>query len=122
MQGSCECQARHSWFVVAKFSTDGGRNHRKGIGGGGGGQGARGGRWRGQGDCGLEHGEETKAEEVTNDVSEVLETAEEISETIDLSVGDETSANEEATVENTRAALVDFVYSRLNKKSTNKGE
>lgn len=65
---------------------------------------------------------ETKAEEVTNDVSEALETVEETSETIDLSVGDETDAIAESTVENTRAALVDFVYSRLNKKSPNKGE
>lgn len=61
---------------------------------------------------------ETKAEEVTEDVSEVLETAE-TSESIDLSVGNE---SEESAVENTRAALVDFVYSRLGKKSTNKGE
>lgn len=61
---------------------------------------------------------ETKAEEVTEDVSEVLETAE-TTETIDLSVGNEA---EEPAVENTRAALVDFVYSRLGKKSTNKGE
>jgi len=60
---------------------------------------------------------ETKAEE-QSDVSEVLETAE-ATESIDLSVGED---SEEPAVENTRAALVDFVYSRLGKKSTNKGE
>jgi len=64
---------------------------------------------------------DTKAEEVTEDVSEALETAE-ASEDIDLSVGDNTEDNQETGVENTRAALVDFVYSRLGKKSTNKGE
>jgi hypothetical protein len=61
---------------------------------------------------------ETKAEENNEDVSEILETAE-ICQSIDLSVGSE---NEEPAVENTRAALVDFVYSRLGKKTTNKGE
>lgn len=60
---------------------------------------------------------ETKAEEKI-DVSEVLETAEESTD-MDLSIGGET---EENAVDNTRAALVDFVYSRLGKKSTNKGE
>jgi len=49
--------------------------------------------------------------------SEVLETAE-TEETIDLSVGSEETVSE---VENTRAALVDFVYNRLGKK-LNKGE
>jgi hypothetical protein len=49
--------------------------------------------------------------------SQVLETAE-TEDTIDLSVG---SAEEVSEVENTRAALVDFVYNRLGKK-LNKGE
>ena len=49
--------------------------------------------------------------------TEVLETAE-TETSLDLSVGDETVATE---VENTRAALVDFVYNRLGKK-LNKGE
>lgn len=45
------------------------------------------------------------------DMSEVLETAEPEAE-VDLSVGSDDSADE---VENTRAALVDFVYNRLGK-------
>jgi hypothetical protein len=49
--------------------------------------------------------------------SEILETAE-TEETIDLTVGGEDQVSE---VENTRAALVDFVYNRLGKK-LNKGE
>jgi copper chaperone CopZ len=49
--------------------------------------------------------------------SQILETAE-TEETIDLSVGSEDQVSE---VENTRAALVDFVYNRLGKK-LNKGE
>jgi hypothetical protein len=49
--------------------------------------------------------------------TEVLETAE-TEASLDLSVGGETVATE---VENTRAALVDFVYNRLGKK-LNKGE
>jgi hypothetical protein len=58
-----------------------------------------------------------KASEDNSVESEVLETAE-TEETIDLSVGNEETASE---VENTRAALVDFVYNRLGKK-LNKGE
>jgi hypothetical protein len=60
----------------------------------------------------------TKAEEVatSNDITEVLENVEETTE-VNLAVGGE----EEAPVESTRAALVDFVYNRLGKK-LNKGE
>jgi hypothetical protein len=58
-----------------------------------------------------------RASEETVADSEVLETAE-TEETIDLSVGNENAVSE---VENTRAALVDFVYNRLGKK-LNKGE
>jgi hypothetical protein len=58
-----------------------------------------------------------KASEETVADSKVLETAE-TEETIDLSVGNENAVSE---VENTRAALVDFVYNRLGKK-LNKGE
>jgi hypothetical protein len=57
---------------------------------------------------------ETSFKEST--VAEVLETAE-VEPTVDLSVG-----GEEDSMQNTRAALVDFVYSRLNKKNLNKGE
>jgi hypothetical protein len=53
----------------------------------------------------------------SQELAEVLETAE-TEESIDLSVGNEETASE---VENTRAALVDFVYNRLGKK-LNKGE
>jgi hypothetical protein len=49
--------------------------------------------------------------------SQVLETAE-TEDTVNLSVGSESEVSE---VENTRAALVDFVYNRLGKK-LNKGE
>jgi len=59
-----------------------------------------------------------KASEETSADTEVLETAE-TEETIDLSVGSEEETVSE--VENTRAALVDFVYNRLGKK-LNKGE
>jgi glycine cleavage system pyridoxal-binding protein P len=55
-----------------------------------------------------------KASEETVDVLETAETE----ETIDLSVGSEETVSE---AENTRAALVDFVYNRLGKK-LNKGE
>jgi hypothetical protein len=55
-----------------------------------------------------------KASEETADVLETAETE----ETIDLSVGSEETVSE---AENTRAALVDFVYNRLGKK-LNKGE
>ena len=58
--------------------------------------------------------EKKKASE---DISEALETAELDEEAISLSVG----SNEETQVESTRAALIDFVYSRLGKKF-NKGE
>jgi hypothetical protein len=51
--------------------------------------------------------------------NEILENAEE-DNSIDLSVGSEDEAASE--VENTRAALVDFVYSRLGNKKLNKGE
>jgi len=60
---------------------------------------------------------EVKASEETIVDSDALETAE-TEETVDLSVGSETAGSE---VENTRAALVDFVYNRLGKK-LNKGE
>lgn len=58
-----------------------------------------------------------KASEETSTDTEILETAE-TEETIDLSVGTEETVSE---VENTRAALVDFVYNRLGKK-LHKGE
>lgn len=65
--------------------------------------------------------ENTEASENTettteSTVAEVLETAE-VEPSVDLSVG-----GEEDSMQNTRAALVDFVYSRLNKKNLNKGE
>lgn len=58
-----------------------------------------------------------KASEASID-SNALETAETEEATVDLSVGTDTAVSE---VENTRAALVDFVYNRLGKK-LNKGE
>lgn len=58
-----------------------------------------------------------KASEDSSVDSDVLETAE-TENTIDLSVGGENAVSE---IENTRAALVDFVYNRLGKK-LNKGE
>jgi hypothetical protein len=64
--------------------------------------------------------EETKAEETvvkTEDVSLALENVETNDQEIDLSVGSET----ESEIQNTRAALVDFVCIRLGKK-LNKGE
>lgn len=62
--------------------------------------------------------EDSKTEEAVPEstVAEVLETAE-VQPAVDLSVG-----GEEDSMQNTRAALVDFVYSRLNKKNLNKGE
>ena len=65
--------------------------------------------------------EDTQASEIEavapqSTVAEVLETAE-VEPSSDLSVG-----GEEDSMQNTRAALVDFVYSRLNKKNLNKGE
>ena len=64
--------------------------------------------------------EDTKAEEtaVTEDVSEALENVE-TDQSIDLSVG--TDSTEDSELQNTRAALVDFVCIRLGKK-LNKGE
>lgn len=59
---------------------------------------------------------ETEAVAQESTVAEVLETAE-VEPVADLSVG-----GEEDVMQNTRAALVDFVYSRLNKKNLNKGE
>lgn len=59
-----------------------------------------------------------KASEDSAVTSEVLETAETEESPIDLSVGTEEISSD---VENTRAALVDFVYHRLGKK-LNKGE
>jgi hypothetical protein len=59
-----------------------------------------------------------KASDDSAVTSEVLETAETEESPIDLSVGTEEISSE---VENTRAALVDFVYHRLGKK-LNKGE
>lgn len=64
--------------------------------------------------------EETKTEETpakTEDVSLALENVETNDQEIDLSVGSET----ESEMQNTRAALVDFVCIRLGKK-LNKGE
>ena len=64
--------------------------------------------------------EETKVEETTvktEDVSLALENVETNDQEIDLSVGSET----ESEIQNTRAALVDFVCIRLGKK-LNKGE
>ena len=64
--------------------------------------------------------EESKAEETvvkTEDVSLALENVETNDQEIDLSVGSET----ESEMQNTRAALVDFVCIRLGKK-LNKGE
>lgn len=54
--------------------------------------------------------------ESNNDITEVLENVEETA-TVDITVGGE----DDSLVENTRAALVDFVYARLGKK-LNKGE
>ena len=59
----------------------------------------------------------TTAEEVAEaDITEVLENVETTSE-VAITVGGE----DDSAVENTRAALVDFVYARLGKK-LNKGE
>ena len=57
-----------------------------------------------------------KKEEKPMASEDVLDTAE-VTEVADLSVG-----GEEDAIETTRAALVDFVYNRLNKKNSNKGE
>ena len=61
--------------------------------------------------------EEKKNAKSSDEVSEILEQAEP-ENSIDLSVGNELADSE---VDNTRAALVDFVYNRLGKK-LNKGE
>lgn len=62
--------------------------------------------------------EEKKVESAEQQVTEeVLETVEEDSSAVDLTVG----GSDETQIESTRAALVDFVYSRLGKK-LNKGE
>jgi hypothetical protein len=60
--------------------------------------------------------QEAKADEVETDITEVLENVEETSE-VALTVGGE----DESAIESTRAALVDFVCTRLGKK-LNKGE
>lgn len=60
--------------------------------------------------------QEAKADEVETDITEVLENVEETSE-VTLTVGGE----DESAIESTRAALVDFVCTRLGKK-LNKGE
>lgn len=69
----------------------------------------------------VKHKEDKKEEmkkEKMEAAEEALETAEPEAQ-VDLSVGGET---EEAEVESTRAALVDFMYNRLNKAQPNKGE
>jgi hypothetical protein len=60
--------------------------------------------------------QEAKADEVETDITEVLENVE-TTEEVAITVGGEDDSN----AENTRAALVDFVYARLGKK-LNKGE
>ena len=64
--------------------------------------------------------EEPKKEkaETKSVTDEVLETVEEDASAIDLAVG----GSDDTEVESTRAALIDFVYSRLGKKQTQKGE
>lgn len=62
--------------------------------------------------------EEDQAEEAAaEEADEALETAE-ADESIDLSVG----SDEDSEIDHTRASLVDFVYSRLGKQQSNKGE
>lgn len=56
--------------------------------------------------------EATEEAEETSEASEVLDTVE-VADEVNLGVGEESADSE---VENTRAALVDFVYSRLGKK------
>lgn len=56
--------------------------------------------------------------ETKSDETDVLETVEEDTAAIDLAVG----GADETQVESTRAELIDFVYSRLGKKQTQKGE
>ena len=59
--------------------------------------------------------EEGEAESTVSE--EVLENVE-VEEGVDLSVGSE----DDSEVDSTRASLVDFVYSRLGKQQSNKGE
>jgi len=61
--------------------------------------------------------EEQEGELEDSVAEEVLETAE-TEESIDLSVG----SDEDSEIDHTRASLVDFVYSRLGKQQSNKGE
>ena len=62
--------------------------------------------------------EEEMKKEKMKAAEEALESAEPEAQ-VDLSVGGE---SEETEVESTRAALVDFMYNRLNKAQPNKGE
>jgi chromosome segregation ATPase len=61
--------------------------------------------------------EEQEGELEDSVAEEVLETAE-AEESVDLSVG----SDEDSEIDHTRASLVDFVYSRLGKQQSNKGE
>lgn len=61
--------------------------------------------------------EEQEGELEDSVAEEVLETSE-TEESIDLSVG----SDEDSEIDHTRASLVDFVYSRLGKQQSNKGE
>ena len=62
--------------------------------------------------------QESETEDLVAEVAEeALETAE-AEEAVDLSVG----SDEDSEIDHTRASLVDFVYSRLGKQESNKGE
>jgi hypothetical protein len=62
--------------------------------------------------------QESETENLVAEVAEVaLETAE-AEEAVDLSVG----SDEDSEIDHTRASLVNFVYSRLGKQQSNKGE
>lgn len=62
--------------------------------------------------------QESETEDLVAEVAEeALETAE-AEEAVDLSVG----SDEDSEIDHTRASLVDFVYSRLGKQQSNKGE
>lgn len=63
----------------------------------------------------MEKKEKASEELVTE---EILETVEEEASAVDLAVG----GSEESQMDSTRAALIDFVYSRLGKSQLNKGE
>lgn len=63
----------------------------------------------------MEKKEKASEELVTE---EVLETVEEEASAVDLAIG----GSEESQMDSTRAALIDFVYSRLGKSQLNKGE